>query len=143
MDLKSVLNEFKAGKSQLGSALGSVNMKFILLPSIFLFALLGCSLGKGSAYEEFIKSEFISSDNFRVKGSNKIRVSQAAVYKTKEQFIAESSFEIKPGELAGFELVDYQVTYTGSYWLETYQVFRSCKKSGCSHKFILVLGIYS
>lgn len=118
-------------------------MKFILISSIFLFSLLGCSLGKGLAYEEFIKSEFTSSDNFKVKGSNKVEVSHVVVYKTIEQFIAESSFEIKPNELAGFELVDYQVTYTGAYWLETYQVFRSCNKSGCSHKFMLVLGIYA
>lgn len=118
-------------------------MKCILVLSLFLLSLPGCSSEKRLAYEEFIKNEFINSENFRIKGSRKVEISPVVINQTKEQFIVESSYEIDADTLVGFELVDYQVTYSGSYWLETYQVFRYCNKSGCSHKFLLILGVYA
>lgn len=116
-------------------------MARVLFIVSLLLIVLGCASHRSEPYEVFIKSDFKNSENY--KGSGKIDVSHITVTKTKEQIIAESSVIIEPNELEGFEIVDYQLTYEGSYWLETFQVFRSCSRSRCEHRFVLIIGIHA
>ncbi len=103
--------------------------------------LTGCASNKVGPYETLIKSQFRLSENYR--GTGKIEVSHRIADKTKEQFISDIYYDVDRNAIDGFEIINYQVNYDGSYWNEWYQVFRSCNLSGCKHKFILMIGVYT
>jgi hypothetical protein len=103
--------------------------------------LTGCASYKASPYETLIKSQFRLSENYR--GAGTVEVLHRIANKTKEQFISDGFSEVDKEDIDGYEIINYQVNYDGSYWNEWYQVFRSCNLSGCKHKFILMIGVYA
>lgn len=115
--------------------------KLIIL--LVCFMLYGCATSREVTYASLIVSDFVKSDNYRDKGSSSVKVEYIEQDKSLSQLIDQSGLVIEPSSFDGYDIVNYMVSYSGSYWLETYQVFRACDKSGCKHKFLLVLGIYA
>ena len=105
--------------------------------------LFGCATNEVNSYQELIRSEFIASDNFRIKEPAKVIVVSAIENKSLAELLDESGLLIDPTIFAGYEIIYYTVFYDGPYWLERYQVFRLCDKNTCKHKYLLIVGIYA
>lgn len=114
-----------------------------LMILLVCLVLCGCATSRDVTYVSLVVSDFVKSDYYREKGSSSVKVEYIEQDKSLSQLIDQSGLVIEPSSFDGYDMINYMVSYSGSYWLETYQVFRACDKSGCKHKYLLVLGIYA
>lgn len=114
-----------------------------LIVLLVCLVLCGCATSRDVTYVSLVMSDFVKSDNYRENGLSSVKVEYIEQDKSLSQLIDQSGLAIESSSFDGYDMINYMVSYSGSYWLETYQVFRACDKSGCKHRFLLVRGIYA